>query len=146
MSLIPSRLFAAVVASSLLVASGPAFAQDHGGPGRHEPDHAAHRVIRGVLESGSLTGMFVTLQTASGQQVRLTITPKTRIALEAQGTAGGILAALNAHQLAVTANVVSQSQTWVATAIEAHLNVGSSDHSDGDQGGGGDAHHHSHDS
>ncbi|AEJ40174.1 hypothetical protein TPY_1994 [Sulfobacillus acidophilus TPY] len=134
-----TKLAGMAIAGGLVLVSGVAFAHDHPDPGDHG-DHA-HQVFRGVFESGSLTGPSIEIKTTSGKLVTIDLAPTTRISLEAQGTAAGIMAALNNHQLQVTAQVMAKNKAWVATGIEAHLNVAGKDHSGDHQG----SDHQSHD-
>jgi len=121
MTQIATKLAGLAVAGSFILVSGVAFAHDH--PGQEDHGPKTHQVIRGVFETGSLTGPSITVKTTSGKTVTIDLTPTTRVSLEAQGTVAGIMTALNHHQLALTAQVVSKNNAWVAVGIEAHLNV-----------------------
>ncbi|SMC03727.1 hypothetical protein SAMN00768000_1241 [Sulfobacillus thermosulfidooxidans DSM 9293] len=127
---------------SVLALSGAAFAQKH----HDQKDHPKHmETIHGVFESGSFTGSEITVKTSSGKLVTIDLTGSTRISLEAQGSVSAIMTALQKHQLRITAEVKPGTKAFMASKIEAHLNVEKdSHHQDHKDAAKKEAHHKDH--
>lgn len=121
-----SAVLALVPGAALAHSFTPADSHNHYGSHGH--------VVRGTL-SGGIAGLFslqtlnsLSITTSPGQTVTITLTPKTHIDLEAQGTDAALFSG-NA-QIDVTAVVTQQNGSLVATQVDAHVNAGQKDSND----------------
>ncbi len=116
---------AGIAAAVLLLGSGVVFADAHHG-GDHHSEHIGN-VVRGTYESGqvaaTLTQGSISIKTKSGQTLSITVTPKTHLEIEASGTVQNLSTAIQNGKLDITARVVNQNNTYVATAIVGHVNA-----------------------
>lgn len=121
-----AAVLALVPGAALAHALTPADSHNH---------HESHdHVIRGTL-SGGIAGLFslqalnsLSITTSQGQTVTVSLTPKTHIDLEAQGTDAALFSG-NA-QIDVSAVVTQQNGSLVATQVDAHVNAGQKDSKD----------------
>lgn len=105
----------------------PSLAFAHGHKPAHHQDKS-HRVIHGTVTGGlaaiqsAATGLSITLTTSSGSTVKVTLTPTTRMTIEAKGTDAQLSA--TKAVVAVAAVVSNQNGVLTASSINAHLNQG----------------------
>ncbi|NMP22073.1 hypothetical protein [Sulfobacillus harzensis] len=113
---------AAAIAGGVLVSSAT-FADSH----HRDAKPANHPyVVHGVYASGSvgtiLGNSSISVKTPNGN-VTVYITAKTDLHLEANGTAGAMLSAINSHHLYITARVVKSHGKLTALSLNAKVNA-----------------------